>query len=347
VHSGLVLDNTARHGNLRMTDIDEVGIFKSLRDRGSKILNCDSDRLAILASASELLGQLPLMILPKPGSCIVVIATDFPAVTRPWIQYAAKNNCSLQFVDDISTENITERLIDRIDHHTAVVAVSSVQYSTGSVIDIPRLREATRLVKASLIVDVTQGAGVLKIDSKNWDADVVVSSGYKWLGGHGGVAIASVSPNLLEQEPPLPGWMSTPHPFDFDATKLDFAKGAHRFTQSTMSYISITGLTTALDQLLLLDENQLESHARELSRQLIQGVSTLGWRPFRDIDDSSASPHIIALFHPNLNIDRSMEVLHQNNIICGTRNGRIRISIAPYNNSDDIRALIEGLKNIS
>ena len=76
------LDNIARHGNLRMTDDEEVGFFESLRQRGAKILNCDTDRLAILASASELLGQLPFMIRPKSGSHIVAVSTDFPAATR-------------------------------------------------------------------------------------------------------------------------------------------------------------------------------------------------------------------------------------------------------------------------
>ena len=90
-----------------------------------------------------------------------------------------------------------------------------------------------------------------------------------------------------------------------------------------------------------------ETHARKLSRLLIHGVNGLGWMPFRDIKDLSASPHIVALSHTHHEIDKIMEVLRDNQIICGTRNGRIRISIAPYNNSDDINALIEVLTTIS
>ena len=53
------LDNTARHGNARMTDEEEVGFFEALRQRGARLLNCHTGQLAITASASELLGQLP------------------------------------------------------------------------------------------------------------------------------------------------------------------------------------------------------------------------------------------------------------------------------------------------
>ena len=340
------LDNIARHGNLRMTDEEEVGFFESLRQRGARLMNCHTDRLAILASSSELLGQLPFLIRPTSGSFIVAVSTDFPAITRPWIRYATENDCSLRFVDDIATENLTDRLIDGIDSRTTVVAVSSVQFSTGSMVDIPRLREASARVNARLVVDVTQAAGILKIDSQHWKADAVVTSGYKWLGGHGGVALAAVSPNLLEQGPPLPGWMGTTNPFDFEATKLHFATGARRFTQSTMSYISMAGLTTALDHLLSLSESRLEAHSRRLSRRLIKGAHVHGWTPFRALEDASASPHIVTLMHSEFGVERAIEALRRNRIVCGARNGRIRISLAPYNNSVDIDALIDVLATI-
>jgi cysteine desulfurase / selenocysteine lyase len=38
--------------------------------------------------------------------------------------------------------------------------------------------------------------------------------------------------------------------------------------------------------------------------------------------------------------------LRRHDIVCGVRNGRIRVSLAPYNNSDDIDALIDALAAI-
>ncbi len=334
------LDNTARHGNLRMTDEEEVGFFDSLRQRGARLLNCRADQVAITASASELLGQLPFLIRPASGSSIVAVATDFPALTRPWIRYAAENDCSVRFVDDTATGNLTDGIIDGIDGRTAVVAVSSVQFSTGSVVDVPRLREACARAGARLVVDATQAAGILKVDAQRWGADAVVTSGYKWLGGHGGVALSAVSDGLLEHDPPLPGWFGTGSPFDFDATRLSFAPDARRFTESTMSYVSMVGLTTSLDHLLPVGESQLEAHSRRLSDRLVKGASAHGWMPFRAPDDASASPHIVSLAHAELGVEGAADALRRNGIVCGVRNGRIRISLAPYNTSADVDALV-------
>ncbi len=339
----IFLDDVARHGNLNMSDDDEVGFFKSLRTSSAKLLNCNPEQVAIVASASELLGQLPFLIQPKPKTNIITIATDFPAVTRPWIRYAVDNDCSLKFIEDSASENLTNSIIETIDSKTSVVAVSYVQFSTGSMIDVPRLREATNEVGAKLIVDVTQAAGILKIDSQNWQADAIVTSGYKWLGGHGGVALGVVRESLLEEVPLLPGWMSTPSPFDFDATTLAFAPDARRFTQSTMSYVSLVGLTIAIEELLSIEQKEIEAHSFRLAQHLLTSISEYGWKPFQALKDSSASPHIITITHPKLDVEKVVQSLRDNKIVCGSRNGRIRISLAPYNNSDDIDALVNVL----
>ncbi len=208
---------------------------------------------------------------------------------------------------------------------------------------MPRLQRAAKQTGAKLVIDATQAAGALAMDAAVWDADVVVSSGYKWLGGHGGVALAVVAPALLERTPPLPGWMGAPDPFDFDATQVLLADDARRYTQSTMSYVSIAGLTAALDQLLNLGEARIETHARRLAEMLIEKASKHGWQPFRDLSDRAASPHIISLMRPGKELDATHDALRRANIVCSSRGGRVRVSLAPYNDESDIDSLVTAL----
>ena len=337
------VDDVARHGNWNMSDADEVRFFEQLRERAARLFGATGDRIAILSSASELLGQIPLLIPPIAGRKILAVATDFPAVTRPWLRLAASGDCQVQFVEDDPASDLTDDLIAALDRQTALIAVSCVQYATGTQLDVPRLQSAANQAGARLVVDATQAAGALAIDAAAWDADVVVSSGYKWLGGHGGVALAVMAPSLLERMPPLPGWMGAPDPFDFDATQVLLADDARRYTQSTMSYVSIAALTASLDQLLSLGAAQIETHARRLSATLIERVSKNGWQPFRDPSDRAASPHIVSLMRPGQELESTLEALRTAKIVCSSRGGRVRVSLAPYNDEGDIDSLVAAL----
>lgn len=335
------MDTVARHGNLYMSDTDELAYYETLRERASRLLHCDSSRVAIVASASEILGQLPMLLQPRLKSTILAVSSDFPAITRPWLRQAALKTHTVRFVDDQPGRDLTDTLIEAIDESTSVVAVSSVQYATGTVVDISRLRQRTTQVGARLIVDATQAAGATRVDVAAWDADAVVTSGYKWLGGHGGIALAAMSPRLLEQIPPLPGWMDASVPFGFDATSVSLANDARRYTQSTMSYVTMAGLVVALEQLLSLGEARIEAHARSLAAVLVGEVSKYGWQPFRSNGDPAGSHHIISLSCPSESGQATVERLRSHNIVCSTRGGRIRISLAPYNDASDVSALIE------
>jgi cysteine desulfurase/selenocysteine lyase len=340
------IDDVARHGNIYMSDSDELEYYETLREGAARLLHCNSAQVAIVASASEILGQLPLLLQPKLNSTVLVVSSDFPAITRPWLRLAALKEHRVRFVDDQPTCNLTDTLIEAIDENTAVVAVSSVQYATGTVVDISRLRRRTAQVGARLIVDATQAAGAMRVDAAAWDADAVVASGYKWLGGHGGVALAIMSPLLLEQIPPLPGWMGALEPFEFDATSVSLANDARRYTQSTMSYASMAGLTVAVERLLSLGQARIEAHARTLAAMLVGDASKYGWQPFRSLGDPAASPHIISLGHPRESVQAVVASLRNHNIVCGIRGGRIRISLAPYNDASDVNTLIEAFARV-
>src|SRR5262249_1478209 len=92
------IDNVARHGNLYMSDEDEVAYCGTLRERASRLLHCDSTQVAIVSSASEILGQLPMLLQPRLGSTVLAISSDFPAITRPWLRLAALKGVTVRFV---------------------------------------------------------------------------------------------------------------------------------------------------------------------------------------------------------------------------------------------------------
>jgi selenocysteine lyase/cysteine desulfurase len=217
-------------------------------------------------------------------------------------------------------------------------------YATGSQIDCARLARRAHEVGARIIIDATQLAGAGVVDMAGWDADVVVTSGYKWLSSHGGVALLAVDHDLLCALSPHPGWMGAEHPFAFDALRLCPARGARRFEQSTLSYASALGLTRSVTRLNALGYDAIEANARRLAADLVAAVEPLGWRPFRSPGDPSASAHIVALHHPILDAATVRQALHERHrVVTSARLNAIRVSLHVYNDSSDVGALVDAL----
>ena len=108
-------------------------------------------------------------------------------------------------------------------------------------------------------------------------------------------------------------------------------------------YVSTAGPTAALDQLLALDEASIEAHAHRLAERLLEKSSHCGWQPFRELSDPAASPHIISLMRPDKALGVTQDALRRANVVCSSRGGRVRVSLAPYNDESDIDALVAAL----
>ena len=339
-----LLDRVVRHGNLHMSDEDEAGFLDGLRRRAARMLSVSDPEIAILSGASELLGQAPFLLAPPQGSKVIAVATDFPAITRPWLRLQERGECRVEFVEDRPGSDLTADLVARIDAHARRWLRSGGsntrrgRRSMSPGYERPLQRPASGSSSTS-----PRAPGAMRCDGGTWRADLLVSSGYKWLGGPGGVAIGALAPDVIDQIPPLPGWMGAPSPFAFDATRIAQAEGARRFTQSTMSYVSVAGLTTAMDQLLAIGLDRVEHHAARLHGLLLDAVEDRGWLPFHRKGDPAAASHIVSLRRPGTDPASVQEQLTRAGIVCSLRGDRLRVSLSPYNDEHDIVALATAL----
>jgi selenocysteine lyase/cysteine desulfurase len=222
-----------------------------------------------------------------------------------------------------------------------------VQYATGTRVDAGRVAERAHEVGARVVVDATQLAGAGVVNMTGWGADALVTSGYKWLSAHGGVALLALAPDLVDRVPGLVGWMGAQNPFDLDSLTLRLADAARRVELSTMSYVSAIGLESSIAMLSSVGFERIDQHARRLATHLVDRVAELGWRPFRPPSDPSAAPHIVSLRHPDHDPAATAERLASRaRIICGRRAGGLRISFHAYNDSDDVDRLVEALRGL-
>ena len=93
------LDQTAQFGNLYLTDEQEAGILDGVRSAGSQLLGAPPGAIAVVSGASEGLGQVASVLDPEGGT-VLLVASDFPSVTYPWLALAERRDIELRFIED-------------------------------------------------------------------------------------------------------------------------------------------------------------------------------------------------------------------------------------------------------
>ena len=143
----------------------------------------------------------------------------------------------------------------------------------------------------------------------------------------------------------MPGWMGAKNPFNINNDKLDLALGAKRYTQSTMSYISLKSLNVSIKEILNLGIHNIASHSENLKKYLL---SSLNKDKFKTLNGNEKllSSHIISISNNEMDSTKITKILFDNGIICSLRNGFIRISLAHYNDQTDIDKLLSVLNKL-
>ncbi len=341
------LVDVAQHGNVRLSDAAEERILDQLREAAAGLFDAPLRSVAVVGGATEALGQLAILTASAGGE-VVLVASDFPSVTYPWLAARERLGTATTWVDDNPGQDLTAALADGIQSGTTAVCFSAVQFATGSLVDVGEVVRRAHAVGARVIVDVTQMAGAMPVSFRSWSADALVCSGYKWLSTHGGVALLAVTDELLQGLPALVGWKGTQHPFQFDPTKLALASDARRFELSTIAYSSAAGLSSSIELLTGVGLPALAAHAEALARELVAATAPHGWTPYRDLDAPGASHHIVSLRHPALAAAAvQARLADEHRIVIGSRGGGIRVSLHGYNDSSDIEALAGAMANAS
>ena len=282
------LRETAQFGNLYLSDDQEAAILDGVRSTGAEVLGTSSDAVAVVAGASEGLGQVTSLLEPerdRPARRVGLPERDVPVARG---RRASRDLAEVHRGPRRPGPHPGSRRRDRSRDGGRGFQRRPVRDRHAG--RRRRVAERAHEVGARVVVDATQLAGAGVVDTAGWGADALVTSGYKWLSSHGGVALLALAPDLVTRLPRFVGWMGAQHPFDFDPMTLRLADDARRFQLSTMSYVSAIGLVASIAMLSSPGFERIDEHARRLATHLVDRVAELGWRPFRPRSDPSAHP---------------------------------------------------------
>jgi selenocysteine lyase/cysteine desulfurase len=332
-------------GTVTFNDDVETFAYEDTRRAAAELVGARPEDIGITGSATEALNQVAWWLRPGAGSNVVSIDIEFPSVTYPWLRIAEETGVEVRLAraKDRPEALAIDDVLALIDDRTAAVCVSHVQYATGFLIDLSRLAEAAHAHDALLIVDATQSAGMVPIDVRADDVDVLMAGSYKWLCGAFGAALCYLRPDIAERfRPPFVGWRSRVDAFVFDADSMPIAPGARGMEYSTVAYGSGIALGAAIRYLLDVGVDRIFEHDRTLAASLLAGATALGGRAMAP-RDADARTGIVSVRFDGWDAKDLWARLDAAKVYTSARLGAVRFSPHLYNDASDVQAALDAL----
>jgi len=184
----------------------------------------------------------------------------------------------VDLLDGAHAVRVAERadLEQALDDSVAVLALTHVDYASGSFHDMPRLTAAAHRRDALALWDLSHSAGALPVDLNGSQADLAVGCGYKYLnGGPGAPAYLFVARRWQEAlRSPLTGWMGHADPFGFEP-RYRPAPGIRRQVAGTPPILAMAALEVGVDLWLQVDLQAARRKSQALGDLFIRLVDTI------------------------------------------------------------------------
>jgi cysteine desulfurase / selenocysteine lyase len=343
----LVLEafNRKRAAPFQLPDRDIFAMTVESRRLVAELIGASPEEIGLAINTGFGLSLAARALPLRRGDIVLTSDREFPANVYPWMMLK-DGGIELELVPTTAEGWPDEdRLLERLrDPRVRVLAISLVQFSNGYTVDLGRLSAATRASGAYLVVDAIQGVGQVPLDVKQTPVDVLACGGQKWLLSPWGSGFVYVRRDLIpELRPAITGWMAFEGTDDF--TRLtqydDTLRGnARRFELITLPYQDFAGMNESLKLLLGTGVPAIAEHLRTLHAPVLEWAGRRNVRVVSPVGDRASGIICVA---PS-DVGAAFRALKAGRVICGMREGGIRLSPHFYNTVEEMERVVDILE---
>jgi cysteine desulfurase family protein (TIGR01976 family) len=184
--------SNANHGGAFTTSVETDAMLDEVHAAGADFLGAaDPDEIVFGPNMTTLTFAVSRALGRdlRPGDEVVVTRLDHDANVAPWLAMAEDRGASvrwLELAEDGATLEL-DRLGEVVTERTKLVAIGLASNALGTLTDVGRAIEVAHAVGAVTFVDAVHAAPHLPIDVAMLDADLLVTSPYKFFAPHLGM----------------------------------------------------------------------------------------------------------------------------------------------------------------
>ena len=343
----------ARKGQPWKLDADFMAKqYERARRAAAALIGADAVDIALIPSVGYGVSTAGKVMSLARGSRVLVLQDDHTSPVLEWMSRAEQGGYTVEQVkqpgDGDWTSSVLEAMARKDAAPLSLVSISSVHWSDGAAIDLPRIAEAARQAGAALLVDATHDAGVRRIDVKTLDPDFLIFPTYKWVLGPYGRAFLYVAKRHqngvpLEQTAPARKGVAAEQKVYF--RDLSYADGARRYDMGERDhFITLEMAAVGMEMMAGWGNDPIVARLTMLTDRLADGLANCG---VRVIDRKLRAPHLLCLQFPKGMADDLPQKLTAENVYAAPRLGRLRISPHVYNDEQDVDRFVDVFKKVA
>lgn len=298
-------------------------------------------------------------LLPNCQKDDVILVSPFEhhANIVPWHLLQERAGCkivSLPFTEDGSIDS--DKLETVFEENKNIKLVSLLMYSnvTGARLDVESVISVAKKYKVKTFVDAAQAVLTETIDVQTLDCDFLTFSGHKMFGPYGIGALYGKA-EYLQEMAPFHGGGSMISRVSWD--KVTYQEAPHKFEAGTPNISAAIGLGSAIEFIQEYEVSSWEHHELRLLKQLEDFLKTK--EKVSLLRSSHKKSPILSFNYEGAHSSDVGELLDQSGIAVRAGHhcaqpymdqlnisGTVRVSLAPYNNQDDVDSFVAAFEKL-
>ncbi|HEY4166327.1 MAG TPA: aminotransferase class V-fold PLP-dependent enzyme [Reyranella sp.] len=326
--------------------------YERTRKAAAALIGAEPDDVALISSVGYGVSTAGKVLQLPRGTRVIVLENDHTSPVLEWHVRAKPAGFVVDTVKQPTDGDWTSAVLAAIERAgsapVSLASISSVHWSDGGAIDLPRVRAALKKQGAAFLIDATHDAGVRHLDVKTLDPDFLIFPTYKWVLGPYGRAFLYVAKRHqhgapLEQTAAARKAVNAEDTIYFrdtsyrdDARRYDMGERDH--------FISMEMAAIGMEMMAGWGNDAIVARLSMLTGKLADGLGNLG---VGVLDPKVRAPHILCVSFPKGMPTDLPKRLAAEGVHAAPRLGRLRISPHVYNDEQDVERFIEVFRKVA
>lgn len=347
----------AHRGDYKTSAIVD-NLYEGTREKVAKFINAKEKSEIVFTSGTT--NSMNMIVFGffkkylKEGDEVLLTLSEHASNIIPWFVLQKEIGIKVKYIDlddkhEVNIDNVRKAITDK-------TKVISLAITTNVVGDTRPIKEISKIAHDNnilMVVDAAQSVGHLKINVQDFDIDFMAFSGHKMYGPTG-IGVLYGKFELLDKVTPTNYGGGMNAVFNRDGY-VELREIPTRLEGGTPNIEGVLGLSAAIDYIEKIGIENINEYEKKLRKYLISELLKLD---FIDIYNKEVDTNIVAFNIKNVFAQDTAVYLDKYNIcvragnhcakILGNElniNNTVRISLAFYNNKEEIDLLINVLRN--